>query len=48
VGLGKKNTILAMWMAQNFLHPIVSIAPAAYILWQNIINSYQLWKKSRG
>ena len=45
-GLGQKNTILAIWMAQTFLHPIVAIAPAAYILWQNIINSYQLWKKN--
>ena len=44
-GLGQKNTILAIWMAQTFLHPLVSIAPAAYILWQNIINSYQIWKK---
>ena len=46
-GLGQKNTILAIWMAQTFLHPLVSIAPAAYILWQNIINSYQIWKKNR-
>ena len=46
-GLGQKNTILAIWMAQTFLHPIVSIAPAAYILWQNIINSYQIWKNNR-
>ena len=46
-GLGQKNTILAIWMAQTFLLPIVSIAPAAYILWQNIINSYQLWHKNR-
>jgi len=46
-GLGQKNTILAIWMAQTFLHPLVSIAPAAYILYQNIINSYQLWKKNR-
>jgi BASS family bile acid:Na+ symporter len=46
-GLGQKNTILAIWMAQIFLHPLVSIAPAGYILYQNIINSYQLWKKNR-
>lgn len=45
-GLGQKNTILAIWMAQSFLNPLVSVAPAAYILWQNIINSYQLWKQN--
>lgn len=46
-GLGQKNTILAMWMAQAYLNPISSVAPAAYILWQNIINSYQLWRRGK-
>lgn len=46
-GLGQKNTILAIWMAQAYLNPISSIAPATYVLWQNIINSYQLWRKGR-
>lgn len=45
--LGQKNTILAIWMAQVYLLPLSSIAPASYVLWQNIINSYQLWKKRR-
>lgn len=45
--LGQKNTILAIWMAQNYLDPLCSIAPAAYVLWQNIINSIQLWKKGK-
>ena len=43
-GLGQKNTILAIWMAQTFFNPVVAIAPASYIVWQNLINSYQLWK----
>ncbi len=42
--LGQKNTIFAIWMAQTYLSPLVSIAPAAYVLWQNTINSYQIWK----
>lgn len=46
-GLGQKNTILAIWMAQTYLNPLSSVAPAAYVLWQNIINSYQLWLKGR-
>ena len=45
--LGQKNTVLAVWMAQSFLDPISSIAPTAYIVWQNFVNSYQLWKKDR-
>ena len=43
-GLGQKNTILAIWMAQMYLNPISSIGPGAYVLWQNIINSYQVWR----
>lgn len=46
-GLGQKNTVLAIWMAQTYLNPIASIGPGAYVLWQNIINSYQVWKKAR-
>lgn len=46
-GLGQKNTILAIWMAQVYLNPLASIAPASYVLWQNMINSYQLWRKNR-
>nr|WP_306439040.1 transporter [Parabacteroides sp. 52] len=46
-GLGQKNTILAIWMAQAYLNPLSSVAPAAYVLWQNCINSYQLWLKGK-
>ena len=46
-GLGQKNTILAIWMAQTYLNPLASIGPGAYVLWQNIINSYQVWLKRK-
>lgn len=46
-GLGQKNTVLAVWMATTYLNPISSIAPAAYVAWQNTINSLQLYNKSR-
>lgn len=45
--LGQKNTVLAVWMAQSFLNPISSITPTAYIVWQNFVNSYQIYKKDR-
>ena len=41
--LGQKNTVLAIWMAQTFLNPLSSVAPTAYILWQNMVNSWQLY-----
>ena len=43
--LGQKNTILAVWLSQSFLNPIACIAPAAYIVWQNLVNSFQLYRK---
>lgn len=46
-GLGQKNTVLAIWMAQTYLNPISSIGPGSYVLWQNIINSYQVWRKRK-
>ena len=46
-GLGQKNTILAVWMALTYLHPLASIGPAAYVFWQNTINSWQLYRKTR-
>lgn len=41
--LGQKNTVLAIWMALSWLNPVTSVAPAAYIAWQNSINSLQLY-----
>ncbi len=46
-GLGQKNTVLAIWMAQSYLDPITSIGPGAYIVWQNSVNSFQIWLKNR-
>lgn len=46
-GLGQKNTVLAIWMALTFFHPITSVGPAAYIVWQNTINSIQLYFKAK-
>lgn len=41
--LGQKNTILAIWLALTYLDPIASVGPAAYIVWQNTINSAQIY-----
>jgi BASS family bile acid:Na+ symporter len=42
--LGQKNTVLAIWLALTYMNPIASIAPAAYVAWQNIVNSTELIK----
>ena len=46
-GLGQKNTILAIWMSQVYLNPVSSLGPGSYVLWQNMVNSYQLWRKRK-
>ena len=40
---GQKNTSLGVWMAQTYLHPLAALGAAAYIIWQNIFNSVQLF-----
>lgn len=42
--LGQKNTVLAVWLALAYLNPMASIAPAAYVAWQNIVNTWQLMR----
>ena len=42
--LGQKNTVLAVWLSLAYLNPLSSIAPAAYVAWQNLLNSWQLMK----
>ena len=45
--LGQKNTAVAIWLTLSFLDPVTAIAPGAYIIWQNIVNSWQLWYKKK-
>lgn len=43
-GLAQKNTVLAVWLALAYMNPVASLAPAAYIAWQNMINSWQIMR----
>lgn len=45
--LGQKNTAFAIWMAYTYLDPLSSVGPGCYILWQNIINSVEIWHYGR-
>lgn len=46
-GLGQKNTIFAIWVSYTYLSPVLSVAPGTYIIWQNLFNSWQLWRKEK-
>ena len=41
--LGQKNTAVGIWLIVTYLNPVVAIAPCAYVIWQNSLNSWQLW-----
>lgn len=43
-GLAQKNTVLSIWIAMTFLSPTAAIGPGVCLLWQNIVNSWQIWK----
>ncbi len=45
--LGQKNTAFAIWIAATYLHPLSTVGPGCYILWQNIINSIEIWKRGK-
>lgn len=45
--LGQKNTVLAIWMAHNFLDAGSCIVPTLYVIWQNLYNSFQMMQKEK-
>lgn len=45
--LFQKNTALSIWVAYMYLNPVASVGAGCYVLWQNIINSLELWAYRR-
>lgn len=45
--LGQKNTAFAIWIAYAYLTPLSSVGPGCYIIWQNIINSVEIWMERK-
>ena len=43
--LGQKNSAMGIWIANTYLLPLASVFPALYSIWQNLFNSWQMWKK---
>jgi len=45
--VGRKNTMLSIWIALTFLSPLITIGPMLYILFQNVLFAGQLrwWGK---
>lgn len=45
--LGQKNTVVGIWIALTFLDPLAALAPGAYVIWQNLVNAWQIWYKEK-
>lgn len=45
--LGQKNTVIGIWLTITFLNPLAAVAPGAYVIWQNLVNAWQIWYKEK-
>ena len=45
--LGQKNSAMGIWMANHYLHPLASVYLAFYSVFQNLFNSWQLFRARR-
>ena len=43
--LGQKNSAMGIWIANTYLLPLAAVFPALYSIWQNVFNSWQMWRK---
>ncbi|MCR5084482.1 MAG: hypothetical protein K6A65_03140 [Succinivibrionaceae bacterium] len=44
---GQKNNMFCIWITVAYISPAVAVAPCCYILWQNVVNAYEIWWKNR-
>lgn len=45
--LGQKNSAMGIWMANTYLNPLASSFLAFYSIWQNVLNSWQIWRHEK-
>ena len=46
--LGQKNTGFLIWLGYHYMTPVTSVAGGLYAIWQNLFNSWELYRKSHG
>ncbi len=44
--LGQKNSGFLIWLGYSYLTPVTSVAGGLYSIWQNVINSLELYEQS--
>lgn len=45
--LAQKNSAIGIWIINSFMNPIASVAMAFYSVWQNLFNSWQIYRKTK-
>jgi len=45
--LGQKNTGFLIWLGYSYMTPVTSVAGGLYAIWQNLFNSWELYKKGK-
>lgn len=45
--LGQKNTGFLIWLGYSYMTPITSVAGGLYAIWQNLFNSWELYRKAK-
>jgi len=43
--LGQKNTGFLIWLGYTYMTPVTSVAGGLYAIWQNLFNSWELWRR---
>lgn len=46
--LGQKNSGFLIWLGCSYMTPVTSVAGGLYSIWQNVINSVELYEKGHG
>ncbi|MBO4566747.1 MAG: transporter [Bacteroidales bacterium] len=46
--LGQKNNGFLIWLGYTYFTPVTSVAGGLYAIWQNLFNSWQLYRRTRG
>lgn len=45
--LGQKNNVFIIWLGYTFLSPITALSGGFFAIWQNVVNSFLLYKKEK-
>ena len=45
--MGQKNTGFLIWLGYNYMTPVTSVAGGLYAIWQNLFNSWELYRRGK-